>query len=189
MGPLPPRPPPAPDGSSAVVEAQSAWGRSVSLRIGEVVTGLALFACAAFFAWWALLLPFGTVGLPGPGFFPFALAIVLGVLALAIVLHAVREVDALERIFLGHRDVLVAIAALVGVAIAFEGGDSYLILGTFTLVMLVTVGRTQWWRAVLGAGIGMVAVWAVFNRALGVRLPVGQIWGYVAGAASVAAPF
>jgi len=154
-----------------------------------VVTGLALVACAAFFAWRALLLPFGTVGLPGPGFFPFALAIALGVLALAIVLYAVREVDALERIFLGHRDVLVAIAALAGVAFAFERGDSYIILGTFTAVLLVTVGRTRWWRAVLGAGLGMVVVWAVFNRALGVRLPAGQIWGYIAGAASVAAPF
>jgi putative tricarboxylic transport membrane protein len=193
MGTLPHRRPPAPAGSSVpVAEPQSAWGRPVSLRIGEVVTGLALLACAAFFAWRALLLPFGTVGLPGPGFFPFALAVVLGLLAVAIVLYAVREVDALERIFLGHRDVLVAIAALVGVAIAFERGDSYLILGAFMVAMLVTVGRTQWWRAVLGAGIGMVAVWAVFNRALGVRLPAGQIWdywGYVAGPASVAAPF
>jgi putative tricarboxylic transport membrane protein len=159
------------------------------MRTGEVATGLALLACAVFFAWRALLLPFGTVGLPGPGFFPFALAIVLGVLALAIVLYAVRDVDALETIFLGHRDVLVAIGALIGVAIAFERGDTYLVLGTFTVVMLVTVGRTQWWRAVLGAALGMVAVWAVFSRALGVRLPVSPIWGFLAGTASVATPF
>jgi hypothetical protein len=38
----------------------------------------------------------------------------------------------------------------------------------------------------------MVAVWAVFNRALGVRLPVGELWDRIAGsvgAALASAPF
>jgi hypothetical protein len=183
---------PAPQQGAPVPEAQSAWGYPVSMRIGEVLTGLALFACSVFFAWQAVLLPFGTVGLPGPGFFPFALAIVLGMLALVIMLYALRDVDERQRLFIGHRDVLIAIAALIGVAIAFERGDSYLVLGAFTLVMLVTVGRTKWWRAAIGAGLGMVAVWAVFNRVLGVRLPVGEVWDLFAssfGAALASAPF
>jgi putative tricarboxylic transport membrane protein len=183
---------PAPQETAPAAEAQSAWGYPVSMRIGEVLTGLVLVACSVFFGWQAALLPFGTVGLPGPGFFPFALAIVLGALALVIVLYALRNADRRERLFIGHRDVLVAIAALIGVAIAFERGDTYLVLGAFTLVLLVTVGRTKWWRAVIGAGLGMVAVWAVFSRALGVRLPVGEVWDQFAtsiGAALASAPF
>jgi hypothetical protein len=132
------------------------------------------------------------VGLPGPGFFPFALGIVLGALALAILFHTWRTVDALEQVFLGHRDVLVAIGGLVCVAVAFERADTYLILGTFTLAMLAIVARTTLWRAVLGAGLGMVAVWAVFNRALGVRIPVGEFWAHSAGFAAAmfaSAPF
>jgi hypothetical protein len=38
----------------------------------------------------------------------------------------------------------------------------------------------------------MIAVWAVFNRALGVRLPVGELWERSAGFAAAAfasAPF
>jgi hypothetical protein len=171
---------------------QGAWARPVSTRIGEAVTALAVLACAVFFVWHASLLPFGDVGLPGPGFFPFALAIVLGALALAILFHAWRTVDALEQIFLGHRDVLVAIVGLICVALAFERADTYLILGTFVATMLVLVGRTPLWRAVLGASLGMVAVWALFNRALGVRLPLGEFWAHSAGSAAVtfaSAPF
>ena len=206
MGTLPLRRPPAPAAPSTpvggrapaqreappVAEAQSVGAQPLSMRLGEVVTALVLLACALFFAGHAVLLPFGTVGLPGPGFFPFALAVVLGAIALAILLHAWRAVDALERIFFGHRDVLVAIASLIGVAVAFERGDSYLILGAFTVVLLVTVGRAKLWRAVLGAGLGMVAVWAVFSRALGVRLPTSELWGYAAGSIGTAfasAPF
>jgi hypothetical protein len=169
-----------------IMETQGAWGRPVSRRIGEVVTALALLACAVFFAWQASLLPFGEVGLPGPGFFPFALGMALGVLALVLLFHALRTVDALGQIFLGHRDVLVAIGGLICVAVAFERADTYLILGTFTVAMLVIVGRTAVWRAVLGASLGMVAVWAVFNRALGVRLPVGEFWAHSAGSAAAA---
>jgi hypothetical protein len=132
------------------------------------------------------------VGLPGPGFFPFALGIALGVLALAILFHTWRRVDALGQVFLGHRDVLVAMGGLIAVAAAFERADTYLILGTFTATMLAIVGRTALWRAVLSASLGMIAVWAVFNRALGVRLPVGELWERSAGFAAAAfasAPF
>jgi hypothetical protein len=94
------------------------------MRFGEVATALALLACAVFFAWHASLLAFGDVGLPGPGFFPFALGIALGVLALAILFHTWRRVDALGQVFLGHRDVLVAMGGLIAVAAAFERADT-----------------------------------------------------------------
>jgi hypothetical protein len=170
------------------VEAQSAWARAISTRIAEAVAALALLVCGAFFVWQAALLPFGEVGQPGPGFFPFALGIVLGALALVILLRTARTVDALDKTFLGHRNVLVTIGALIGVAVAFQYADTYrdivdayLVLGTFTVVMLVAVGRTQFWRAALGACLGMIAVWAIFSRALGVRLPTGELWRYITG--------
>jgi len=158
------------------------------MRIGEAATALALLASAVFFVWLASLLPFGDVGLPGPGFFPFALGIALGTLALAILLHTWRTVDVLGQVFLGHRDVLVTIVGLICVALAFERADTYLILGTFIAAMLALVGRTRLWRAALGASLGMVAVWALFHRALGVRLPVGQFWDAIAGFAAATLP-
>jgi hypothetical protein len=162
-----------------VAEDQGAWARPLSARLGEAMVALALLASALFFVVLAAFLPFGTMGLPGPAFFPFVLGIALGALALAILVCVPQMAAEGEQTFLGHRNVLVAIVALIGVAIAFEWADSYLTLGAFTAVMLVTVAGAEPWRAALGASLGMVAVWAVFNRALGVRLPVGEFWQYL----------
>jgi hypothetical protein len=148
----------------------------VPARTGEIVVAATLLAVAVFFVSQAALLDFGGVGLPGPGFFPFALGIALGLVTLTILFVIVRSPDASEVIFLGHRDVLVALAALAGVAFAFEQADSYLVLGVFVAALLLVVARTTLWRALLGASLGMVLVWAVFRVALGVRLPTGRYW-------------
>ncbi len=170
---------PLPDAS-----AQGAWGRPVSARGGEIAVAAALLAAAAFFISQAAPLDFGRIGLPGPGFFPFALGVALCGVALAILFVAVRSQAASEAVFLGHRDVLVALAALVGVALAFEQGDAYLVLGLFVTTLLLLVARTTLWRALLGASLGMVLVWAVFRVALGVRLPTGGFWSKLAAVLS-----
>jgi hypothetical protein len=168
---------------------QVAWARRVPVRLGEMLVGLTLLAIALLFVWQAALLPFGRVGLPGPGFFPFALGIALGLLALVILYRAFRLADNGEPVFLGHRDVLIAVAALCAVAFAFEDVDSYVVLGAFAAVMLLFVARAAPWRVALGVILGMAAVWAVFNRALGVRLPVGEFWGGIASFVAGWLPF
>jgi len=155
---------------------QGAWARPVSARLGGAITALALLGVAVFFAWFAALLPFGRVGLPGPGFFPFALGVALGILALLILFFALRRGSDGDTVYVGHRNVLVVLAALVGVAYAFERADTYLALGTFAAMLLLLVARAALWRVALGATLGMVGVWAFFNQALGVRLPVGEFW-------------
>ena len=155
---------------------QGAWARPVSARLGELLMAVALLAAAVFFIWQAALMPFGTVGLPGPGFFPFALGIALGLLALAILYRTWRDTVEAKALYLGHRDVLVVLAALVGMAVAFERADTYLTLGVFAAALLLLVARAALWRVVLGASLGMVAVWAVFKLGLGVRLPTSEIW-------------
>ena len=117
------------------------------------------------------------MGLPGPGFFPFALGIALAGLALAILVRTLQNrSDDAEVVFLGHRDVLIAMLAMVGLAVAFERVDAYVALGAFTAALLLFVARTTVWRVVLGATLGMVAVWLFFGLALGVRLPGGDYW-------------
>jgi Na+-transporting NADH:ubiquinone oxidoreductase subunit NqrB len=43
-------------------------------------------------------------------------------------------------------------------------------------VILLLVARAAPWKVVLGAVLGMIAVWAIFRLALGVRLPTGDFW-------------
>lgn len=160
-------------------EGQGAWAVPVSVRLGEVLVGLALLASGVFFASHAALLDFGHVGLPGPGFFPFVLGVVLCLLAGAILYHAWHRLSGSEAIFLGHRDVLVAMLAMAGLAAVFESVDSYVALGVFTATLLLLVARAALWRVVLGAVLGMIAVWLFFGIALGVRLPAGDFWDLV----------
>jgi Na+-transporting NADH:ubiquinone oxidoreductase subunit NqrB len=152
----------------------------VPARSGEIAVALALLAVAVFFVSQAAVLDFGRVGLPGPGFFPFSLGIALGLVSLLILFVVARSQTESEPLYLGHRDVLVVIAALMGVAVSFEQADTYLVLGTFLGSVLLLVARTTFWRALLGACVGMVLVWIVFRFALGVRLPTGRFWSELA---------
>jgi hypothetical protein len=154
-----------------------------------MLAGLTLLAAGAFFAGFATFLPFGRVGLPGPGFLPFALGVALGALALAIVFFAWREPRDGEPMFIGHRDVLLAILALAGVAFAFEKVDSYVALGTFAAFLLLLVARAALWRVALGAVLGMVAVWLFFGVALGLRLPTSELWQEMLDLVSATLPF
>jgi putative tricarboxylic transport membrane protein len=147
--------------------------RPVPARVGDLVIAIALFAAGLLFVWQSAVLPFGEVGLPGPGFFPFVLGIVLGLFALAIVVRAIRQRDEGAAVSLGHRDIAVVSAALVCAGFAFERLGAYVTLGVFTAALLWLVARTSFWRGVLGASLGMVAVWAFFKVLLGVQLPAG----------------
>jgi hypothetical protein len=160
--------------------AQGAWGRPVPARTGEIAVAIALLAVAVFFISQGAVLDFGRIGLPGPGFFPFSLGIALGLVSLFILFVVVRSQEESEPLYFGHRDVLVVIAALMGVAISFEQADAYLVLGTFLASVLLLVARTTFWRALLGACLGMVLVWVVFRFALGVRLPTSRFWSELA---------
>ena len=160
--------------ADAVAE-RDAWARPVSTRWGELTTAAALFLSGVFFIWQSALMPFGTVGLPGPGFFPFVLGIALCLVALAISVQIWREHPAGEHIDLGHRDLVIVCAALLGLALGFERLGAYLALGLFTAVCLVLVARMSLLRAVISAALGMVAVWIVFNLVLGVVLPRGPL--------------
>jgi Na+-transporting NADH:ubiquinone oxidoreductase subunit NqrB len=155
------------------VEAEhGAWARPLSNRIGEMLMAVALLGAAAFFIAQSLSLPFGGIGLPGPGFFPFALGCALALLALATLVRAIVD-GAGEDVYLGHRDILIVFAALAGVAATFETLGAYVSLGTFMAILLLVVAGSALWRVALGTGVGMVAVWVVFKVLLGVQLPAG----------------
>jgi len=158
-------------------DGEGAWAWPIPARLGDAMVALALLASGLFVVWQAALLPFGKVGLPGPGFFPFALGIALVLLALAILYGIWRSGAGIgETVFVGHRDVLLTLLALAGVAFAFERVGAYVALGTFAAFLLLLVARSALWRVLLGAGLGMVAVWLFFGVALGVRLPTGELW-------------
>ena len=155
---------------------------AVSGRRGRIGAALALLAVGLFFAIASFKLDFGSLGLPGPGLFPFLLGALLALVSVLLAVEAPSEPGGAETVSLGHRDVLIALAALVGVALAFEPLGAFLTLGLFAAALLVLIGRVSLPRAAFSAAFGMVALWYLFKVLLGLQLPSGPLdFGAVLG--------
>ena len=150
--------------------------RAFCSRRGGLVIAAVLMLLAAFFAWQASLLPFGTFELPGAGFFPLVLAVLLFGFCAAIGADLLRATHIEEAVELGHRDVLVAVAAMLVVPVVFESLGVYLTLGLFTAALLVFVGKVPLVRAVPASALGMLGVWYFFKNLLGLQLPGGPFF-------------
>ena len=146
--------------------------RAFSERRAATLAAGMLAAAGAFFVWQASLLDLGHVGLPGPGFFPLLLGVLLVIFGGVIGFSRWQSADS-GTIELGHRDVLIAIACLLTVPLLFERLGAYLTLGLFGTAMLVLIARVSLPRAIAAAGLSMAACWGFFQLLLGLQLPTG----------------
>jgi putative tricarboxylic transport membrane protein len=144
----------------------------VSSRRGEAAVTLVLLGVALYLIWTARGMPAGTVALPGPGFFPIAVGTLLALVSIGILVRLARQQDG-ARIAFGHRDVAIALGALVGVVILFEPLGAVVTLGLLLFVLVAAFARIALWRAALGALGGAAFAWLVFVQLLGVQLPRG----------------
>jgi hypothetical protein len=145
----------------------------VPLRGASLAGALVLVATGLFFATAALMLDFGSLALPGPGFFPFVLGVALAGLSVAIAAELRHRPAETQNIEFGHRDLLITFAALVGICLFFERLGAYVTLGLFSWALLVLLARVPILRAALASIGGMVAIWYVFKILLGLQLPGG----------------
>ena len=126
----------------------------------------------------ALQVPFGSLRMPGAGFFPLVLGVTLS--ALAVILFAVewagREVGS-TRVWPDTPDVLYVTGILVLAAWLFERVGFLIAMGVFLAVAIKVLGRGRWWTALATAVIGSVTSYWVFVRLLQISLP-GGILGF-----------
>jgi putative tricarboxylic transport membrane protein len=118
---------------------------------------------------------------PGPGFFPFWLALAgtgLAVLLLAQARrsrpHAPPGVPLMPRAAAGRR-VLAVLASLVGVALLLDPLGFRLTIAAFSAFLLTALGVRRWWVTALFALAGGFGVFHVFYHWLKVPLPVGVL--------------
>ena len=101
------------------------------------------------------------------------LSLLIVALAAIIGVREWRQADSGEMVELGHRDVLIVLAAMLFVPPLFEPLGAYVTLGLFGAVLLVLVARTSFVIAGMSAVIAMAACWYFFQVALGLQLPIG----------------
>jgi Tripartite tricarboxylate transporter TctB family len=162
---------PAPGGG----DARPALFHAINARRGGICIAAVLATVGLIFTWQASLIDFGDFALPGPGFFPLVLGVLVFVVAAMIGARDWFQADSGETVALGHRDVLIVLAAMLAVPLLFEPLGAYLTLGLFGAVLLVLVARTPIVIACLAAIVAMVGCWYFFQVALGLQLPLGPL--------------
>ena len=163
------------EGGSAA--SRRRWPFECCSRRGGLVVAAVLAIGGVFFSMESLSLTFGNLDLPGPGFFPFALGLLLFALSVAIFVIVFREPREAPKVELGHGSVIISFFAMCVTAALFERLGAFLALGAFCAAMLILVARMRIIPALLSSAVGMLAVWYVFKVLLGVQLPAGPLAG------------
>jgi hypothetical protein len=147
--------------------------RAFCARRSGVVVAATLAAIGLLFVWQSSLLDLGRIGLPGPGFFPLVLGVIVAACAIIIGIERWHTPANGETVELGHRDVLILFAASLAVPLAFEPLGAYLTLALFAVVLLVLIARVSPLIAIAATVPGIAACWYFFQVLLGQQLPTG----------------
>ncbi len=150
----------------------------MSMKRPYQVTGVVFLLLAAFIAWESLELKFYTYIGPGPGFFPFWLALLLGALAVLMILQATfRRPDPMPADFFASRAGYLRVGAIVLALTATTVlmnvlGFSLTMLGII-LLLLFALGRPNLIVTLLVSVAGSFGCFYLFTQLLRVPLPTG----------------
>lgn len=154
------------------------------MRQGRLVATGAMLAFCLFALWQSLLLSLTDRLGPGPGFFPFWLALIGIVLSLALFVSIWRESPpaadgpAEEARILpygwGAMRCFAIIGLLAAVTVAMEFVGFRIAMLVFNAALVIALGERRWWLIALFAALGSFGVYYVFTTWLDVLLPTGQ---------------
>jgi len=141
--------------------------------------GVFLVILAGCICWGSILLPYGNIHNPGPGFFPLWLGIILGALSIGLILQAGRQEEGgralgdipAEKI--RWQKVLFVLISLVlyGCLMNILG---FLIVTFLLMAFLLRFIEPQPWKSVIGwTLVGSLGSYLVFEVWMKLRLPRG----------------
>jgi len=151
------------------------------MRRGRLIATGAMLVFCLFAIWQSLLLPLTDRLGPGPGFFPFWLALIGAVLAIALLVATFREAadpfDGDARILPhgpGAARWLAIVGLLAAVTIMMDFAGFRISMLVFNASLVIALGDRRWWVIALFSVLGSFGVYYVFTTWLDVLLPVGQ---------------
>jgi len=151
------------------------------MRQGRLIATGAMLVLCLLAIWQSLLLPLTDRLGPGPGFFPFWLALIGTGLAIALLVSTFREAadpaDGETRILPhgpGATRWLAIVGLLAAVTLTMEYVGFRLSMLVFNAALVIVLGDRRWWVIAVFAFLGSFGVYYVFTTWLDVLLPVGQ---------------
>jgi Tripartite tricarboxylate transporter TctB family len=137
---------------------------------------LVFLLLAAFICVEAWQVPFGSLRMPGAGFFPLLLGVTLGVLSLLLFGTSLLGPGGEPIDVRPERREVVQLAASIFVAVfLFERAGFLLTMALFVAVVMKMLGTMRWVTAILFALLGSIAAYVVFGRLLLIALPSGLL--------------
>ncbi|MQA03811.1 MAG: tripartite tricarboxylate transporter TctB family protein [Streptosporangiales bacterium] len=150
-------------------------------RRGRFVVGAVTFVSAVAYTIEAFRLSFGTMGQPGPGFYPRVVGIGLLAVSLLTCLEALltRSVSGSLMLPTGsaRRKVLIVLGSMVLYVVLLPVLGQYIVSSAFFVGMLRLLGKMSWLKAAIGGVVLGVAISAFFLEVLAVRPPTGLLFG------------
>jgi hypothetical protein len=147
------------------------------MKRADRIGGLLLLALAVYVFWQAWTWEYSTDGVPGPGFAPFWISLLIGIAAVAVLIRSWRSPLAgplVENLLGLRRAVGFLLGMIVGSFLIPVLGMS-LALGLFVLASIPFLGVRNWWQILLVAVLVAVGVPVLFQYILLVPLPVGPL--------------
>ena len=140
----------------------------------DLVSGLFWLAVALFAVVQGHALKLGTLGRPGPGFFPFWGGVVLAVLSLLLLAGAIRKRAGSTWPAIGSPKLLVVMGALLAYVVLLEPLGFVIVTFLFLLLLLRLEGR-GWVSSAGTALLGTLGAFALFQLWLKTQLPSGPL--------------
>jgi len=151
------------------------------MRRGRLIATGAMLAFCLFAIWQSLLLPLMDRLGPGPGFFPFWLALIGALLAVALLITTFRDATGPDDDMAvlphgegGRRSIVIVVFLMIATAIMDVVGFRLTMLA-FNAALVVALGERRWWVIALFAIAGSYGVYHVFTTWLDVLLPEGRL--------------
>jgi putative tricarboxylic transport membrane protein len=160
------------------------WGGTMpsGARTGWLIATGAMLALCLFAVWQSWLLPLSDKLGPGPGFFPFWLALLGTAFSLALLIGVVRSprddagAEPLLPEAYGARRIVAILSALAIAAVMMDWLGFKIAMVVFIAGLVIALGERRWLAIGIFAAAGSFGVHYVFTRWLDVLLPVGRLW-------------
>jgi len=142
-------------------------------------SSIAFVALAVFSLYMSFQYPYKDRLGPGPGFFPFWLSLITGILSVLLVIQTARAKDekfASESIrpkLEALLRIVYILGGLLAVLLFLNLLGFRIILFLFLLVVPIALGARSWWIVTVLAAIGSFGVFHVFYYWLKLPLPMG----------------
>jgi putative tricarboxylic transport membrane protein len=138
----------------------------------DLVSALFWLAVAIFAAVEGLALKLGTLSRPGPGFFPFWGGVVLGLLSLVHLVRSLGTYSVRARSAVRPAKLALVVAATLGYLLLLELLGFVAVTCLF-LFLLFRLEERSWTFSAVGALLGALASYGLFQVWLKTQLPTG----------------